>query len=63
MLHRPTLQPFTKTLLLLFFVALSVVLAIATGFYHQSWRNQLKKTVRVQNQLKTLQLDQSTTNQ
>ncbi len=39
---------------LLCFLALCVVLAIATGFYHQSWQNQVKRSARLQKQIDLL---------
>lgn len=53
-LDRPTSHPLPIRLLLLFFVILTAVLAIATGYYHQRWQNQVKRTARLQKQLDVL---------
>lgn len=54
-LKRPTQQPLPIRLVLVFFMLCSVILAIAAGYYHQRWLNQVKRTQRVQKQLELLQ--------
>jgi hypothetical protein len=36
---------------LIFFVAATAVLAVATGYYHQRWQNQVKRSARLQKQI------------
>lgn len=57
---RPTEKPFAIKYVLIFFVILSAILAIATGYYHQRWQNQIKRTTRIQKQFDALTATAST---
>ena len=59
--RRPTEQPLPFRFVLVFFIFTTVVLAIATGFYRQSWQTQQKRTARLQKQLDVLTSTQSGT--
>ncbi len=59
--HRPTEQPVKFKIVLLFFILCSIILAIATGYYHQRWQNQVKRTARIQKQLDVLTATQTGT--
>lgn len=70
LLSRPHQQPVQFKIVLGFFICCSMVLAVATGYYHQRWQNQVKRTTRVQtllqaaeSKLERMEIDPSDSNQ